>query len=91
MATMAGKSFRIPFKIYYTDYENFDISYSCKKIKDGNKVETFAIAVRDQVPSPEILQKVKTFVKERIPQYDLDTSKDLHFTIQGQQKCKYEW
>ena len=31
MATMGGKPHRLPFKIFATDYETYDISYSCEE------------------------------------------------------------
>lgn len=78
---MAGKAQRAPYKVFYTDFENIDVYYSCKKNDKGAKVENFAVSLRDPKPSPEILKKVKQVVKERIPQYDLDAAKDLHWTI----------
>jgi len=91
MATMGGGSHRSPIMIWNTDYENFDISYSCKNILDGKmKFETFSVASRTPEISEESLEKVKAIVKENIPQYDLDHSKGLYWTKQNNW-CTYQW
>merc|ERR1711908_57464 len=66
-ATMGGKPYKAPYKVFYTDFENIDVYYSCKKNDKGEKVESFSVSLRDPKPSPEILKKAKQVVKERIP------------------------
>lgn len=45
MATMGGYPKRIPFKIFDTDYETYDLSYFCEE-KLGFKSENIAVALR---------------------------------------------
>ena len=87
---MGGSPHKAPLKFFFTDYENFDISYSCTDTGYGMTYETFALAARDPNPSPEALEKAKKIIKERIPQYDLDTYWNLHWTKQNAW-CKYDW
>ena len=86
---MGGSPHRVGLKIFYTDYENIEIGYSCDKTY-GGKYETFALVTRDPNPSPEVMAKAKQVIKERIPQYDLDTAWNLHWTTQGGW-CEYDW
>lgn len=90
-ATMGGGTHRSPIMVWNTDYDNFDISYSCKSIFGGKmKFETFSVAAREPVISEENLEKVKAIVKENIPQYDLDTASGLYWTRQ-KNWCQYDW
>ena len=66
MATMNGGNFRAPLKIFYTDYENIEIGYSCKNTY-GGKYEMFALVARDPKPSESVLAKAKEIIKEKIP------------------------
>lgn len=79
MATMQNGKVRAPLQIFYTDYENIEIGYGCRNAY-GGKYETFALVTRDPKPSDEVMQKARDIIKERIPQYDLDESTDLHWT-----------
>ena len=89
MATMGGGSHRIPFKIFDTDYENYEIHYDCSEFA-GFKTEMFAVASRTQTMTPEVLETVKAVIREKIPQYDLDKSSLLYWDKQGGW-CNYEW
>merc|ERR1711998_9081 len=65
MATMGGGSERLPFGIFYTDYETYDISYSCVDLLDGFfKSESFAVTTREMQPSDETMEKIKNVVAE---------------------------
>ena len=47
MATMGGGSHRSPITVWNTDYDNFDIYYSCSNILKGNmKFEMFSVTSR---------------------------------------------
>ena len=92
-ATMNGNSHRVPLRIFYTDYENIEIGYSCSETTVSGykgKYETFALVARDPEPSVEVLEKAKRVILERIPEYDLDSSWDLHWTTQLDW-CDYDW
>ena len=89
MATMNGGNFRAPLKIFYTDYENIEIGYSCRNTY-GGKYEMFALVTRESSPSKAVLAKANQIIKERIPEYDLDTSTDLYWTKQNGW-CQYDW
>ncbi len=45
MATMGGRPERSPIKVFYTDYENYEISYDCKEFA-GMKTEYFGVSSR---------------------------------------------
>jgi lipocalin len=91
MATMGGGTHRSPITVWKTDYDNFDISYTCSSIMKGKmKYESFSVTSRTPEISAENLDKVKAIVKETIPQYDLDTAKGLYWTKQ-ENWCNYEW
>ena len=89
MATMGGGSHRVPFKIFDTDYENYEIYYDCSQF-GAMKTESFAVSSRTKVMTPEVLETVKAVIKEKIPQYDLDESSLLYWDKQGGW-CNYEW
>merc|ERR1719329_147130 len=90
MATMQEGRVKAPFKIFHTDYENFEITYGCRP-GYGGKYETFALATRDPNPSKEVLMMANEIINEKIPHYGLVTAaKDLHWTKQGGW-CKYNW
>ena len=46
-ATMGKSSKRIPFEIFYTDYDNFDIMYHCTEYMGFMKKEQFSVATRE--------------------------------------------
>ena len=90
MATMAGKPHRVPFKIFDTDYETYDIFYDCKDIAGGMmKNEMFSVYTREVDPSDETLEAIKKRVAEKLPQYDLDTAWGL--VTPSHDKCVYKW
>jgi len=55
-ATMGWSTRRFPFKIFYTDYENFDISYSCYDKWGDNAYESLSIVSREQTMSLELYE-----------------------------------
>merc|ERR1711907_258267 len=92
MATMAGGSDRLPFGIFDTDYETYDIYYDCTDVAGGlMKKESFAVATRDMQPSDETVSKIKEVVAKKLPHYNLDTAWGLTYDNQGEDKCTYEW
>jgi hypothetical protein len=66
MATMGGRPERHPIRVFYTDYENFDIYYDCSEFA-GFKTESFAVTSRTPTMSPEVLETVKAVIREKIP------------------------
>ena len=91
MATMGGGSHRSPITVWNTDYDDFDISYTCSEYLDGKmKFESFSVAARTPTISKQTLAKVSQIVHENIPQYDLNKSSGLYWTKQ-QKGCEYEW
>merc|ERR1712100_192490 len=80
-----------PIKVWHTDYENYDISYSCSEHLGGRvKYETFAVAARTPTISAEALEAVKKVVRERLHQYDLDHADGLYWNKQNGW-CQYDW
>ena len=68
MATMHGGSNRLPFKIFHTDYESYDIHYHCEDVAGGYfKNEEFSVATRDVKPSKETMDVIKKVVAEKLP------------------------
>ena len=90
-ATMGGGSHRIPFGIFDTDYETYDIMYSCENHAAGFlKNEMFSVSTRDENPSKETMDAIKKVIAKKIPQYDLDKAWGLSHDHQGA-SCDYEW
>ncbi len=58
---MGGSPKRSPFHIYDTDYENYDIYYSCEEYLLF-KQESFSVSSRTPKMSEEVLQNVKAIV-----------------------------
>ena len=65
-ATMGGSSKRSPFHIYDTDYENYDIYYACDDYLLFRQ-ESFSVSARTPKISPEVFEKVKAVVAEKLP------------------------
>merc|ERR1712100_939875 len=73
-ATMGKSDKRSGFPIYYTDYDNFQISYFCMDmIDDVMKYEWFSIYTREEVASEATMNMAKAKVAELLPSYDLDS------------------
>ena len=91
MATMGGSDRRSPLNVYLTDYNNYEIFYTCKDMMGGlMKSEMFSVNSRYPEVSDETLASINQQVKKNLPQYDLDSSWVLTKPIQGN-TCKYEW
>ena len=87
-----GKNERKPFQIFYSDYDNYHISYFCNDMIDGvMKSEWFAVYTRDQKPSDEVMGMAKDKVAELVPQYDLDSILNIFLYRTNQNICEYEW
>ena len=67
-ATMGGRPERHPLKIFYTDYENFEISYNCSKWW-GSAKEMLSINSRHETLSPEMMKKARAIINEKLPWY----------------------
>ena len=92
MATMGNSPKRSEFRIFRTDYENYDIMYSCEDSWLGYKTENFSVSTREKVWSDELKETIRQVVEEEIPQYsDFDSWVTFHNTDQGDESCEYEW
>ena len=90
-ASMGKSTKRSPFPIWYTDYENIDMMYTCSEHFGGwFKYQSLSVSSRTSQISDENLDKVKQIIKEKIPEYDLDTSSGLYWTKQNNW-CSYDW
>ena len=91
MATMHGGSHRSPIHVFDTDYESYEIMYECADVLGGlMKNEMFSVTTREPEASPETMARVEMVVRERLPQYDLETSWGLTKPKQGSD-CSYDW
>ena len=91
-ATMGDSSKRSGFPIYYTDYDNYHISYFCRDMIDGvMKYEWFSVFTRDQKPSDEVMDLAKAKVADSLPQYDIDSILNMFLYKTNQNNCEYEW
>ena len=90
-ASMGESTKRSPFPIFYTDYENFDISYLCREYWGGMvRYEMFSLNTRTPEPSDDVMAQAKQIINSKIPQYNLDKSGGLYWTKQ-QGWCQYDW
>merc|ERR1711871_805613 len=65
--------------------------YECKEVFGGlMKNEMFSVSAREPQASPEIMARVEMIVREKLPQYDLETSWGLTKPMQGS-GCEYDW
>ena len=80
-------------KIFDTDYENYEISYSCWSpwfLHHVLHFDNMSINSRTTEMTEETQQKVRDIVEERLPHYNLDHG--MHWTKQGDQAgCEYDW
>ena len=90
-ATMGQHSKKLhPFKIFDTDYENYEISYSCWSFFGLFKFDNLAISSRTTEMSQETQEKVRAIVEQKLPHYKLD--KGMHWTKQADKgQCQYDW
>ena len=91
-ATMGGGTVFGEIPIYYTDYDNYKILYSCKDYIWGLLYyESFSLYGRDPSMSDDAYAKGKAKIAEKLPQYDLDWwGWTLEWVIQGETWCDYE-
>ena len=94
------------FDIFYTDYDNFEVSYNCwdwKTMFGDFHYEMLSITSREETMSDEVLNKAKAVISEKLPwYYDFmfgESQKygmfkwlfpNVYDTPQGDQ-CNYEW
>ena len=91
MATMGRSPKRSPFPIWATDYDNYDIGYSCTDHLGGRvKFEMFSVASRTPEMSDEVMAQVSQIIEEKIPHYNLDKARGLYWTKQNGW-CEYSW
>ena len=89
MATMGRSSKRSPFPIFATDYENYEIGYSCRSML-GMKYENFSIATREREMSDGVRTLVKEALKVKLPSWA--DNFDSYITWTGQDDdCEYSW
>ena len=90
-ATMAEKEERYPFRIFATDYDNYQIDYFCFT-KMGVKMEYFATYTREVVNSEETDALIRAALEEKLPKFaeTYDNRFHTYSTYQGE-NCDYEW
>ena len=88
-ATMGESDKRSPFGIYDTDYETYEIMYNCEQM-GWLKNEWFSVNTREEQASEETMAAINEIIREKIPQYDLNTSWGLTYNNQGS-SCTYDW
>ena len=64
MATMGGRPDKLPFDMFATDYENFDVGYSCKSFWGLFHGDNLSISARTEVMSQEAQEKVRSLISE---------------------------
>ena len=91
-ATMGESPKRSPFPIFYTDYDNYQISYFCYDMMDGlMKYEWFSVLTREQFASDAVMELAKAKVVELVPHYDIDSIFNLFLYWVNQKNCEYDW
>ena len=92
-ATMGDSSKTSGFGVYYTDYDNYQISYFCEDMFEGGimKYEWFSLLTREQNPSDEVMTAAKAKVAESLPHYDIDSIFNIFLYWTNQQNCEYDW
>ena len=90
-ATMGGSSKRSPFGVFYTDYDNIEIYYSCEEW-GWWKYESFALAARTPQITREALALATQVIDDKIPQYSISDSWTFYWTGQSPSvPCQYDW
>ena len=91
-ATMGSSTKRSGFPIFYTDYDNYQISYFCSDMMGGlMKYEWFSLYTRDQFASDAVMTEAKAKVAELLPSFDIDSVLNLFLYWTNQNGCDYEW
>lgn len=91
-ATMGSSDKRSGFPIFYTDYDNFQITYFCNDMIDGvMKYEWFSVSTREQNASDAVMDQAKAKVAELLPSYDLDSIFNAFLYYTNQNNCEYDW
>ena len=99
---MGGYDTETDFEIFYTDYENFEISYSCWTRWWIFKYEMLAIGSREKKMSAEMYQKARDVITSRLPLYSeylYDYSALMSgflsyfktWDVSQGEDCEYEW
>ena len=90
-ATMGYSNHRSDFRIFYTNYEDFEISYRCSE-RNGKKEESYSISSRHQTMSPEQYKMVKEMVADKLPFFIdyINDEDNIYRPVQGG-KCEYDW
>ena len=94
-ATMGKSSHMLPFNIFATDYENFDILYSCTQYT-GFHFEMFSLSARTPQISKKAYEAAKAVIADKLSMVktyqELETSSLFAWTKQGPKyQCKYDW
>ena len=89
MATMGHSQHKHPFKMFATDYENYDIYYDCKSFWGIFHASNLSITSRKMEMSEDVQQEVRKLIKDKIPHYHLDSG--MYWTKQGEDRCQYYW
>ena len=55
--------------MFHTDYESFDIGYSCYDKWGGNAYESLTIMSREQTMSLEAYEEAVAVIQEKLPAY----------------------
>ena len=79
------------FKVFNTDYENYQIKYGCWEW-NGKAHEMFSVNSRTPTMDDATMQTVKDIVRERLPAYAefIANSSNIYFPTQGD-SCNYDW
>ena len=90
-ATMQGGTIRGDIHIFDTDYDNYKILYGCEDMLGGlMKSESFGLFGRDPTMSDSAMEIAKKNVKEKTPNYDLDSNWWNLEWVQHNGICDYE-
>ena len=102
-ATMGGspREKAIPFDFFWTDYDNFEVSYNCSSLLGGlMKNEMLSISGRNPTMTPEVMMKAQDQIKEKLPDYYdymfnpksswMSFIPMTYNPLQGDQ-CSYDW
>merc|ERR1719313_478607 len=82
LATMGRSAKRSEFNIFWTDYDNVEIYYSCSRHWGFWKFETFAVSARAQALTQETYTIANAAIKQQLPWYDLDKYSMFYWTKQ---------
>lgn len=95
-ATMGKSDKRLPFNILDTDYDNYEIYYSCSQYLRFFKYEQFSISARTPQITRTALQKAEAAVKAKIPTREyqdfMKGGDRFYWTEQSPARsCDYQW